>query len=97
MSFRRGPNKRRDANEREILDALEAVGAQTWQISGRAVPDVLCWYRGRPYVMEVKTSKGLQKPSQVGTPWPIVRSQADALAVLGISRPAAACPKAHAC
>ena len=83
MSFRRGgAGKRRDANEPAVIQALEAVGAQVWQLSGRAIPDLLAWYRGRPFVMEVKTAKGKQKPSQVGTPWPIVRSVDEALLVL---------------
>ncbi len=83
MSFYRGgAGKRRDANEGEIIEALEAVGAQVWQISGRALPDLLVWRQGRPIVMEVKTAKGKQKPSQVGTPWPIVRSAQEAVALV---------------
>lgn len=83
MTFRRGgAGKRRDANEPDVIDALEKAGAQVWQVSGRAVPDLLAWYRGRPFVMEVKTRLGKQKPSQVGTPWPIVRSADEALAVI---------------
>ena len=31
-----GGGKRRDANEKAIVAALEAAGAQVWQISGRA-------------------------------------------------------------
>ena len=85
MSFRRGgAGKRRDQNEPEVIQALEAVGAQVWQLSGRAIPDLLAWYRGRPFVMEVKTEKGKQKPSQVGTPWPIVRTVEQALATIGV-------------
>jgi hypothetical protein len=83
VTFRRGgAKKRRDANEPVILHALEAMGVQTWQLSGRAVPDVLCWFRGRPYVFEVKTATGKLQPSQVGTPWPVVRTVAEAAAVV---------------
>lgn len=83
MSFRKGgAKKRRDANESVILHALEAMGVQTWQLSGRAIPDVLCWFRNRPFVFEVKTSTGKQQPAQVGTPWPIVRSVQEAMEVV---------------
>ncbi len=85
MSFRRGgAGKRRDANEPKVIEALESVGAQVWQLSGRAIPDLLAWYRGRPFVMEVKTEKGDQTDAQVGTPWPIVRSVDEALKAIGI-------------
>lgn len=85
MGFRRGgAKKRRDANEPEIIQALEAIGAQVWQISGQTVPDLLVWFHGRPVVLEVKTATGKQKPSQVGTPWPIVRSVNEALVALGV-------------
>jgi len=84
MSFRRGgAKKRRDANEPAIVQALEAVGAQVWQLSGRAIPDLLVWFRGRAFVGEVKTATGKQQPSQVGTPWPIWRSVEDAFATIG--------------
>ena len=83
MTFRRGgAGKRRDANEAAIIEALEAMGAQVWQLSGRAAPDLLVWYRQRPYVFEVKTATGRRRPSQVGTPWPIIRSVSDALTVI---------------
>jgi hypothetical protein len=83
MTFRKGgAKKRRDKNESVIIHALEAVGVQVWQLSGRAVPDLLCWYRGHPVVLEVKTATGKQQPTQVGTPWPIVRSVQDALDIV---------------
>jgi hypothetical protein len=85
VSFRRGgAKKRRDANEAAIVEALEAIGAQVWRLSGLAVPDLLIWFRDRPFVVEVKTAKGKQQPSQVGTPWPVVRSTEEALAAVGI-------------
>lgn len=59
------------------------AGAAVWQLSGRTVPDLLIWFRDRPYVVEVKTGKGKQKPAQRGTPWPIVRSVKDALITIG--------------
>ncbi len=79
-----GAGKRRDSNEPAVIQALEAAGASVWQISGRAVPDLLVWFRGREYVGEVKTAKGKQKPSQVGTPWPIWRCPEDALKTIGV-------------
>lgn len=82
MTFWKGPAKRRDTNEPAIIAALKAIGAEVYQISGRAVPDLLVWYRGREWVMEIKTAKGKQKPSQVGTPWPIVRSPEEAIQIV---------------
>lgn len=80
--YKGGARKRRDANEREIIDVLESVGCQVWQISGRAVPDLLVYRDGQFFPMEVKTAKGKQKPSQVGTPWPIVRDSEQAVRVV---------------
>lgn len=48
-------NARRDANEREIIEALEKVGVEIYQ---RLPSDLLCWYRGRWRVLEVKTPRG---------------------------------------
>lgn len=85
MAFRRGgAGKRRDANEAAIVEALRSIGCEVWQISGRGVPDLLVWRPcvRRYYPMEVKTATGKQKPSQVGTPWPIVRSVDQAIRVV---------------
>ena len=45
----------RDANEAEIIAALEAVGATVEQLpTGKGVPDLLIGYRGKNLLMEVK-------------------------------------------
>ena len=49
---------KRDANEREIIDALEAHGVSVTQLSQEGVPDLLCSYRGRWFLVEVKSEKG---------------------------------------
>jgi len=48
--------KRRDACEREIIDALERVGAEVWVTDRPA--DLLVWFRERWYVLEAKTARG---------------------------------------
>ncbi len=53
---------RRDANEQEIIDALEAIGASVQTISERGVPDLLVGYRGRNWLIEVKD--GSKPPSK---------------------------------
>jgi hypothetical protein len=55
---------RSDANQAAIVDALRAVGA-TVDVIGEPV-DLLCGYRGKNYLMEVKPSeKSRLQPSQV--------------------------------
>jgi len=54
---RRAP--RRDANEREIIDALEAIGASV--VQGGPL-DLIVGYRGSNYIMEVKD--GSKPPSK---------------------------------
>ena len=82
MSFwKGGGHKRRDANEPDVIQALRAVGAETWQISGRGLPDLLVRFRGRYYVGEVKTAKGKLQPTQGA--FPIWRCVDDALRDVG--------------
>ena len=51
---------KRDANEREIIDALEAYGVSVTRLSQEGVPDLLCstkkgkWW----FLVEVKSAKG---------------------------------------
>lgn len=45
----------RDAAEPAIINALRAVGASVWPISGKDVPDLLVGYRGVTYLLEVKS------------------------------------------
>lgn len=82
--YRGGAKKRRDANEKAIVEALEALGAQVWRISGFGLPDLLCARQGRFYALEIKTAKGAKTKAQADIPWPIVRSVAEALEALGM-------------
>ena len=86
MTFRRGgAGKRRDAIEPAIIEALRAHGVTVWQISGRGLPDLLCWHRRRWTPLEVKTGpkarlSAVQAVQQA--PWAIVRSVDEALAAV---------------
>lgn len=82
MFKRGGAGKRRDANEPDIIKALNLVGCDVWQISGRGVPDLLVYREGQFYPMEVKTATGKRTQAQQGMPWHVVRSVADAIRVI---------------
>lgn len=78
-----------DANHRAIRDGLEAVGAS---VDVKGPLDLLVGFRGRNYLLEVKTAKGKLRASQerfLGR-WrgqaATVRSVEEALAVIGCSR-----------
>ena len=74
--FRGGARKRRDMIEPDIIRALRARGVQTWQVGGRGLPDLLCWHRGRPVVLEVKSGNARLSAVQAraDAPWPVVRT-----------------------
>jgi hypothetical protein len=77
-----GSRKRRDAIEPAIVTELRARGVQTWQISGRGLPDLLCWHQNRPTVLEVKSGPSARLSrvqAEQGAPWPVVRSVAEAV------------------
>ena len=46
--------RRRDDNEREIIDALVAIGAAVEQLNGDGTPDLLVSWRGQLWLIEVK-------------------------------------------
>lgn len=78
-------NPRRDANEKPIREALEAVGVEVWPISGKNRPDLLCCYRGRWMPLAVKMPKGaLTDDEKQGVKWPLVRTPGEAFEALGI-------------
>jgi Holliday junction resolvase len=79
-----GQARKRDANEKAIVDALFDVGAEVTKISGEGAPDLLVKFRGRLYAWEVKTAKGKRTKSQEDTQWPVIRSVDEALAELGV-------------
>lgn len=58
VTARRGALGKRDANEGDIVRALRAFGVTVERISQAGVPDLLCSYRGRTVLMEVKQTKG---------------------------------------
>lgn len=74
--LRGGARKRRDAIEPAIIETLRAHGVQTWQVGGRGLPDLLCWHRGRPTVLEVKSGNARLSAVQAraDAPWPVVRT-----------------------
>lgn len=57
-------SKRTDGNHSEIVSGLRAVGAFVQSIAsvGRGCPDVLCAYRGKWFVAEIKD--GNKSPSR---------------------------------
>lgn len=87
---------RMDGNQRVIVEALRTAGAAVQSLAqvGGGVPDLLVWFRGVLYLLEVKDPIG-QKRSVGLTPsqqvwhaaWPgevhIVTSAEDALAAVG--------------
>lgn len=83
-----GQGKKRDANEPEIIAALQDIGVTVVQLAGNGVPDLLCHSRGIWSVMEIKSDKGKLKPAQAAlyqqAPFPIVRNVAEALALFGV-------------
>lgn len=92
MSLRRYDAKR-DANEKAIVDALEAVGAHVLRLSISGAPDLLVSYRNGPRrdlaLLEVKTAKGKINKRQrefESEGWEVfvVRSVDEALKVVGL-------------
>ncbi len=77
---------RLDANHAAIRAGLEAVGAT---VDGKAPVDLLVGFRGRNYLLEVKTAKGKLRASQTAFlgRWKgqahVVRTLAEALSVIG--------------
>ena len=77
---------KRDANEPEIVEALEAVGAKVLRLDD---VDLLVGYRDRLYMLEVKTATGRLNKKQAkffrewaGHVW-IVRTRIQALKIIG--------------
>lgn len=77
-----GQTRRRDANEREIIEGLRAVGAEVTPISGKGAPDILVRRDGFLYAFEIKGKAGKRTDAQVLSQWPIVRSLDEALTAI---------------
>jgi len=85
-----------DANQREIVEAMRAVGATVEVLSdvGRGVPDLMVGWRGRTLLMEVKRDRRASLTADQQTWWskwrgsPPIRVETvdDALEALGIHR-----------
>ena len=82
--------KRVDANQAAIVKALREHGASVELLheAGRGVPDLLAGYRGRNYLLEVKTDAGKLNARQKkwhkewrGEVW-VVRKIHEALAII---------------
>ena len=80
-----------DANHTEIVQKLRAIGATVVDLAkvGHGCPDLLVGWRGRTYLMEVKTIKGYIRATQDtffaqwhGGSISVVRSFDDALDVM---------------
>lgn len=76
-----GAGRRRDTAEKPIREALQAIGAEMWQIGGRGLPDLLVRYRGRLYAAEVKSKGGTETEHQGA--FTIWRTPKDALTAIG--------------
>ena len=55
-----------DANHVEIVQALRQVGATVVDLAkvGKGCPDILVGFRGKTYLMEIKTAKGYVRTTQ---------------------------------
>lgn len=88
----------RDANEPDIVEALETVGASVQRLSDRGVPDLLVCFRGALFLLEVIGDAKAKKYRKTGglTPdqvawherWPgrvaLVRTTDEALQAVGL-------------
>ena len=87
--MRVGQSRKRDQNERAIVDALRRVGAFVMRASIDGGPDLLVLWRGTVHLVECKATTGTPTKAQrrtAGEGWPIqtVRSPQDALSILGV-------------
>ena len=81
-----------DANQAEIVRALRDVGATVQHLHtvGGGCPDLLVGFRGRTYLMEIKTTLGTLTEAEgdwfadwTGGEASVVRSVSDALRMIG--------------
>jgi Holliday junction resolvase len=79
-----GQARKRDANEKAIVDALEAIGAHVTRISGKGAPDLLVRYQGHLYAWEVKSGTGKRTEAQQVSGWTVIRTTFEALREMGI-------------
>jgi hypothetical protein len=86
-------NPKRDGNERDIITALEKIGALVVPLSAPGVPDLLVGFRRHWWLLEVKTAKGALTREQLDfrlqaltheLPCTTVRTVDEALRALGV-------------
>lgn len=82
-----GQARRRDENERDIVDGLRKCGVFVVQISGVNAPDILCAFGSKWMPFEIKGTKGKLTKAQVQqqagrAPYPVVKSIDDCLRIL---------------
>lgn len=91
---------KRDKNEKQIAEALRAIGVLVWFLSAEGLPDLLTFYRGEWLPIEVKHLRprrsatdhkgrsltGAQCVTWAATKFPIVANIDEALALFGKQR-----------
>ena len=80
---------RRDGTESAIVRTLRRAGALVFALKGRGVADLLVYFRGRLFLLEIKTARGRLTAAQrdavrVGWPVRVCRTPDDALRAIGI-------------
>ena len=90
--MRVGQARKRDSNEPPIVRALEKIGVRVHRVSSKGFADLIAFSKTHGIVLiEVKSKKGRLTAAQVehrqdGWPVAIVRCEADALALFGVTQ-----------
>lgn len=87
--------KRVDANQREIVAALRAIGCTVQDLHevGRGCPDLLIGFKGVNYLAEVKSEHGMMTGDEEAWHWEwmgqvaVIRTIEEAIACLQQQRP----------
>ena len=84
-----GQARKRDWNERGVIQALQDIGVTVVSLSGVGLPDLLAWSPHDGFrLIEVKQPRGhltpRQKEMREKVPFVIVRSAEQALALYGV-------------
>lgn len=85
---------RRDDAEEAIVDALRSTGAVVRHLAGLDLPDLLCLFRGKVFMLECKTGKAKLRRGQelfrlvalhtAGVTIHVVHDATEALAAIGV-------------
>lgn len=81
-----------DQNQQEIIATLRQIGASVYPLhfAGRGCPDLMAGFRGRNYLLEVKTERGTVSAAQAAfhLSWrghvAVVRTPREALVEIGV-------------